>query len=235
MTATGPTIILAPLDGRSDLSGADNGCNALRDLLDADKSVGRKLEYFPRSYGEVLDFQIYHSVRRCVRRGEAFVVVGGDHSCSYSSALAVSSLLGDMTIIHLDAHHDRHPVPFLCNYSLFHHLSRLPSITTHSLGNRDERQPYLTCEALDAIDTSQPVYISFDVDWYAPTRVASVNFPIPKPDDQDVALFFDWIDRVRPQICGADLVEWTHSLNRKDGESDFVFQLFHRICSLVSR
>ncbi len=235
MVASKPTIIFAPLDGRSDLSGADKGCNSLRDLLEADKSTTYKVEYFLRSYGEALDFHIYHSVRRCIRKGEPFVVIGGDHSCSFPSVLAVSSLLGNITIIHVDAHHDRHPVPFLCNYSLFHHLARLPGITIHSLGHRDEKQPTLTPEVLNAIDASLPVYISFDVDCYSPDRVPSVNFPIPKSNDRDIMLFFDWLERVRPQICGVDLVEWTHSTDRKDKESALIFELFQKMCSLVTR
>lgn len=231
--AANTTIIFAPLDGRSDLSGADRGCNALREMLENEKTGDYRIEYFLRSYGESLDFHIYHSVRRCIRNGEPFVVVGGDHSCSFSSALAVSSLLGDLTVIHIDAHHDRHPVPFLCNYSLFHHLARLPGINIHSLGNRDEKQPLLKLEALNEIDTSLPVYISFDVDCYSPDHVASVNFPIPKHDDGDITLFFDWLKRVQPQIIGGDLVEWTHPAYKKDEEAVLIFDLFNRLCSLV--
>ncbi|MEI7601817.1 MAG: arginase family protein [Aestuariivirga sp.] len=231
--AARPKIIFAPLDGRSDLSGTDIGCSTLLRMMRASELTDCKHEYFPRSFGELLDFHIYHSVRRCVGKGEPFVVVGGDHSCSYSSILATSSLLGKMTIIQVDAHHDRHKVPFLTNYTLFHHLAEVPGLSVHHFGNRDEKQQPSTKRELEAIDLTLPLYISFDVDCYSPNRVPSVNFPIPKDNDQDVEIFFEWIDSARPTICGVDLVEWSRPSSHSDVEDSFVFELFKRICSLA--
>ena len=98
--------MFVPYDGRSRRSGADNGCNLLYEEFKNELSDNFELLYLERSYADLTDHYVYHHARRAISQDIPYLLVGGDHSCSYASILACTSKKSKLDVIHLDAHHD---------------------------------------------------------------------------------------------------------------------------------
>ncbi|MBY0273607.1 MAG: arginase family protein [Alphaproteobacteria bacterium] len=128
------------------------------------------------------------------------VFLGGDHSLTYYTTNALLREVGELGIIHFDAHHDLYhdinSLNPLNHANVFYHLtqsSRIKSIT--QIGVRTPSSIYVhekittfnaaknnintICDAIQKLPKDIQYYISFDIDAVDPKFAPDVAAPIP--------------------------------------------------------
>ncbi|WP_430699140.1 arginase family protein [Rubrivivax gelatinosus] len=164
-------------------------------------------ETLAREHGPILPMLLARDVGRSLDARVVPITLGGDHSLSYFALREVTSRLGPVTVVHLDAHHDAYPAAVLNHYSVFSIASRHLPIRIAAAGYRHD------CEPLPPVllqRVSGPAYVSLDVDYFSPALVACVGDPIPVLPDRDctLATFEQTLSMIDGPIVGADIVEW---------------------------
>ncbi|HJP77359.1 MAG TPA: arginase family protein [Pseudonocardiaceae bacterium] len=158
-----------------------------------------------RSQGRYIPSMVRFAVAACLTDGLVPVVLGGDHSLSYSTAWAVRETVGEIDVVHADAHHDSYRVPYLSNYSFAYHASVDFGHTWHGVGWRHEpehQRPLRLCEEI-----SGPSWLTFDFDYYDPAIFPEVRFPVGG-DGGTIEDLAATLGKMRGPILGVDLLEW---------------------------
>lgn len=145
------------------------------------------------------------------------LLLGGDHSLTYSSYAGVAQALGVRpVVVHLDAHHDAWPTEGVTNYSVIWHL-RAAGVQVRSIGVRELERPSSAPPARSQWDhlplSADHIYLSIDFDVLAPAVFPEVSFisPVEEADGpRDLAWLASQIRTAAESgtIVAADLVEW---------------------------
>jgi agmatinase len=149
--------------------------------------------------------------------GSRALILGGDHLITWPILKALTSLLGDIRIVHFDAHcdlRDDYEGQRLSHATVMKRVKELTRAEILSIGIRsgtrqefEELIPIGSPEALAArLKKDLPVYITFDMDVFDPSAVPGVTTPEPG------GLFFDEVMEyfrvfMGMNIAGADIVE----------------------------
>lgn len=144
---------------------------------------------------------------------------GGEHSISYAVAKAMKAEIGDIQIVHFDAHFDMRPSyegMELCHATVMRRIadlgiSRIIHIGVRS-GIKEEFENGKVVgsppEIFDFLDFERPVYITFDMDVLDPSIVPGVS--TPEPDGLSFREVMEYLlGLCGTYVVGADIVELT--------------------------
>lgn len=186
----------------------------------------------PREVAHYVGPFLEHEVREKVNNSYPFLI-GGDHSLTYFSCKALTSIYGPLNIIVFDAHHDAYPEPNLNHYTVFHHIKRLFHANVTMIGCRYDRdEPAFK----DLSTMSSPCYLSVDVDYFSANLVPSVMDSVPCKEG-DLCTFSSFertLASLKCPIIGADIVEWKGA-DPTTQEYQFVSKVFHHLVEKVER
>ncbi len=199
--------LVVPFDGGSGTPGTSNGALCVAQILD-DLSLDYRL--IRREEGLSCHHETYAWCKEAALEQHVPVIYGGDHSLVFSAIKGVYEVVGPLTIVHFDAHHDRYAVNSLNHYSSFWHAGRLFDIDIVEVGHR------LDCAPKAASLTRRlegRVYVSFDVDYFAPDLVRHVHDPVachPAEgfccDEESLQESLTFLESA--EIVGMDICEW---------------------------
>ncbi len=149
--------------------------------------------------------------------GSRALILGGEHLITWPILKAVKGLLGDIQVVHFDAHcdlRDDYVGQRLSHATVMKRVKELGGVEIASIGIRSgtrqefgELVPIGSPEALTArLKKELPVYITFDMDVFDPSLAPGVTTPEPG------GLFFKEVMEyfrvlMGMNIAGADIVE----------------------------
>lgn len=194
---------IAPFDGRTRYAGASQSLTSWQAIVSSNE-----VEAHERRFSDGLHFMVEQGTRGAVRRGMTPLLLGGDHSLTWSTARALFDVYGEFTIIHFDAHEDAHPSADVNHWSVFHHIKKRLTSRIVGLGYRAGCAPKDgTLRTL----VNGPAYVSLDVDYFDPSHVSGVTAPCPcvEPYFCNLESLDASLKQLRGPIIGADIVEWT--------------------------
>lgn len=194
---------LAPYDAAARTGGPAQCQKGWRSVL----AQEFECETLARENGSILPMLLARDVGRSLDSGVVPIILGGDHSLSYFALHEVTSRIGAVTVVHLDAHHDAYPGAVLNHYTVYSIASRYLPIRIAAVGYRHDCEP-LPPALLQRV--SGPVYVSLDVDYFSPSLVACVGAPVPVSPLRSctLATFEQTLSMIDGPIVGADIVEW---------------------------
>jgi len=164
--------------------------------------------------------EIYNLLKRIViNKRKKYIFIGGDHSITIASFLAIKSIYKNVVYVHLDAHADCHDV---YKNQKFSHASVLRRISEESkaiaIGVRtfdDNERSYFFSKIISIdlknIDLLKDyiesyIYLSVDIDFFDPSIANAVSNP-----NSEGAKFEDYIKILEiisfDRIVGFDVVE----------------------------
>jgi agmatinase len=162
---------------------------------------------------------LYNLLKKVVIGKKRYVFIGGDHSITIPSFLAIKDLYKSVTYVHLDSHADCHDVYINQRYCHANVLRRISEeVNSIAVGVRtfdDSEKSYFFSKIInidlnnihllkDYIDGY--VYLSVDIDFFDPSIVEAVSNP-----NSSGANFEDYINILRlisvDRIVGFDVVE----------------------------
>jgi len=222
----------------------DLGTLELRDLGNVHYVTGESNEAF----GERLEW----FARQATDGGYCVLGLGGDHSISRSLLRPVLARRQPFGIVHFDAHTDLYDVPrgVHTHGNPFDEVLSSTSLQSFfQVGTRqlrvDRGTPVvdgrlfaasardvarLTPEVLFAsLNRELPYYLTFDVDCMSPTECPETGTPVPGGLTYYQALeLFDWLTR-HVKIIGADFVEVTGPVTRRNQAAQVTANLLSRL------
>lgn len=198
---------------------------------------------------------IYEHCREIVSAGKTPVVLGGDHSISSGVFRALKDKYGQLSCIQIDAHSDLRNAYDGSIYSHASVMARIREMTSHTLqlgirsmsleeaetiardnlpvcSMHDYRSGHFSLdEALDALP--DPVFLTFDVDAFDWSVIASTGTPEPGGFTWDEAMKLLWRIFERKRVVGFDVVEL--SADPHDRNSPFaVAKLLYKMIGFCS-
>ncbi len=209
--------ILADYDATSRRHGASQ-CSPLWKKMLRDEAPGEQYTEFARQLGPATPFLVECATRDAAREGAVPLLLGGEHSLTWSTLRGLVSVHGPLQVVHFDAHHDAYESALLTHYTVFHHIERELPVTIHRVGIRHEGEapPQLQTQ----IEGS--TYISLDVDYFDPGFVSQVVHSVPTahPPSYSLASLQATLQKIAGPLVGADLVEW---MGAPEESSEFGF------------
>jgi arginase len=163
-------------------------------------------------------------VTRLLDEGHRLLSLGGDHSVTYPILRAVHARLGQVDVLHIDAHPDLYPefegnrFSHACPFARALEdglVGRLVQIGIRTLNATQKAQAdrygveMTTMSEWDgprSIEFERPVYLSLDLDGLDPAFAPGVSHP--EPGGLTVRDVISLIQRVEGRVIGADLVEY---------------------------
>ncbi|MEY4701909.1 MAG: hypothetical protein RL326_2096 [Pseudomonadota bacterium] len=216
-------ITIAPHDMGSRFAGSSDGAVVWSTLL-----KGKEIPFtaFPREHGETLSGSVEAEVYLSRARALRLLLLGCDHSLTFSAVRALVNLHGPLNILVFDAHHDSYAEASLSHYSVFYHITRLLDCAVKFVGCRYEEiskmeRPWTP---------GRPCYVSLDADFFPPPLVRSVKHPVDWDETDPFELFERALRDVRESVIGADIVEWTGSLVPE--ERELMFRSLRRLMAV---
>jgi arginase family enzyme len=205
--------ILCPLDWGSHVAGASRGAGYLAESARRLGLPGKTIEY-QRENGPFAGSSLFHDVRRLCAAGIVPIILGGDHTLTAYSGAAAASVFPDLSIHHVDAHHDAYRGGSLNHYTVMRVL-RGQGINVVSHGIRWETEK---ADAHVERTGTGPSYLSIDFDFFCPSHVPSVGHRVAasregEPGHEELIRILAAVPR--PVVC-IDLVEWLGSSGNRD-------------------
>ena len=196
-------IIIAPFDACARTGGPAQSVRAWRELL----GDGYPYTLLSREQGLILPLLLERNIQKTIRESKVPLVLGGDHSLTYNVLKALTSKLGEVTVVHFDAHHDAYQGKSLNHYTVFSFVTRRLPVKLVGVGYRHDCEPI---SGILPIQIHGPTYISLDVDFFSPILVASVGDPIRCIEgiECNFEAFARSLSMIKGEIVGADIVEW---------------------------
>lgn len=168
---------------------------------------------------------IESTVTRLLDEGHRLLVLGGDHSVTYPVLRGIHARLGQVDVLHIDAHPDlyqefegnrfSHACPFArCLEEAL--IGRLVQVGIRTLNAPQKAQAewygveMTTMADWDGpmtLEFDRPVYISLDLDGIDPAFAPGVSHP--EPGGLSVREVIALIQRLEGRVIGADLVEYS--------------------------
>src|SRR5580693_2343995 len=96
---------------------------------------------FRRERGSLLPELLQHRTRALLQTGRKPLLLGGDHSLTWSALLPIVSQFGMITVVHFDAHHDSYDGAQLNHYTIFDLVQRHLPVRVIGVGYRHEGEP----------------------------------------------------------------------------------------------
>jgi arginase family enzyme len=216
--ARGVRVILLDYDAGTKVPGSGDTTWAWKQVLamlspDLRKRITSRLA-IPRSLGRYAPSIARLAVRSTLSAGERPIILGGDHSLSYWTSWGVRETVGQVDVLHLDAHHDSYPVKYLSNYSFAHHAARDFGHEWHGVGWRHE--PEFSRPNTLSYDVLGDCWLSFDFDYFDTSVFPEVRFPVDGPGGV-ITDVVQTLERLKGKLLGADLLEWTPSRENPRG------------------
>lgn len=157
--------------------------------------------YFPHEESfSAVELRLQYLFKSILQKNHFPVFLGGDHSITFHIVKSLSREVGEIGIIHFDAHHDvyycENSLNHLNHANVFYHLAEDPLIKSiHQIGVRTP-PPFYKNNKIQCIDSrasslqqlskvirslpkALPYYLSFDVDVVDPQYAPDVVAPIP--------------------------------------------------------
>lgn len=216
-------VTIVPYDTGSRFAGSSDGAGAWGTLL---KGKGISFTAFPRERGETLpgsvEAEVYLSRAKALRP----LLLGCDHSLTFSAVRALVNLYGPLNVLVFDAHHDSYAEVPLSHYSVFYHVTRLLDCAVKFVGCRYEELSKLE----KPWSPGRPCYVSLDADFFPPYLVGSVKHPVDWDEIDSFGLFDRMLKNVGGLVIGADIVEWTGSL--VSDEQELMFRSLQRLMTM---
>ena len=183
---------------------------------------------FPREHGRYMPAMLRLHCLNLARRRVPFILLGGDHSVTFDSLLALRRVYSNITVVLFDAHHDAYTEPVLSHYSVFHHTRSL-GVRCVRIGVRYDVEEVAIDDdwvAYEAADDGV-VYISLDVDFFDPALMSSVGHAVPSTigTEYSSTVLARALSPIRHRIVAADIVEW-HSNAASEQEATLVRAAF---------
>ncbi len=196
---------------------------------------------------------VYQKSREIVQAGKIPIILGGDHSISSGVFRAAREKYGTLSCIQIDAHSDLRDSYEGNPYSHASVMARMRDMTNHvvQLGIRSmskeeaeriERDNLTVCTMhqfrKNKVDWKKaverlpdPVYITFDVDAFDWSVIASTGTPEPGGFSWDEALDVLWMIYASKKVVGWDVVEL--SVSPHDRNSPFaVAKLIYKMIAM---
>ncbi len=190
-----------------------------RDLEDITFYDAGNLELHPGDLAYSLEL-IESAVAEIVGRGQKILVFGGEHLVTYPIMKAIKKRLGEIQIVHFDAHcdlRDEYEGQKLSHATVMKRIKQLGGSEGPEMfhigirsGTREEFEELLLIDSPASLgsrlDPGRPIYISFDIDVLDPSLVPGVTTPEPG------GLMFNAVMEyfsvlMGMNIIGADIVE----------------------------
>ena len=190
-----------------------------RDLEDITFYDAGNLELHPGDLTYSLEL-IESAVTEIVGRGQKILVFGGEHLVTYPIMKAVTKRLGEIQIVHFDAHcdlRDEYEGQKFSHATVMKRIKQLGGSGRLEMfhigirsGTREEFEELLLIDSPASLesrlDHDRPIYISFDIDVLDPSLVPGVTTPEPG------GLMFNAVMEyfsvlMGMNIIGADIVE----------------------------
>lgn len=187
-----------------------------------------RLDIVPRELGALSRNVAAHFAQESAAAGDIPIILGGDHSITFHILRSLVAVRGPITVVHFDAHHDAFPGAYLTNYTVLSEARRLLPVDVVPVGYRYESN----APAKLTGSVAGPLYVSFDVDYFAPNVVRCVGHPVPAPPDgqHNLGSAVTSIEFLQGDLVGADIVEWFPSALADDGERRTVEAVVTAIC-----
>jgi arginase len=176
--------------------------------------------------------EISNAITSILDEGKKSLVLGGDHSISYSILRAYAKRFDVLNVIQFDAHPDlydeldgdkySHACPFARLMEEFPHVSLtqigIRTMNAHCQAQAD-RFGVRVFEMKDLpapsiLDLAGPVYISLDLDVLDPAFAPGISHH--EPGGLSVREVLSYIHQVKNTIVGADVVELNPTRDRND-------------------
>ncbi|MEM6533969.1 MAG: arginase family protein [Myxococcota bacterium] len=205
-------FLIAPYDAATRYSGPARSLSSWRSLL-----KGKTAAELPRESGAAIPPLVEHWTRTVYEKGAKPVVVGGDHSLTYSALCSAVSRFGSLSLVHFDAHHDAYPGGQLNHYTVFTWIKERLPVNVYGVGYRHDASgvPDRLTEEVQG-----PTYISVDLDYFDPDLVTNVTHRVPGTGEYSLVTFEESLQRIVGPVIGADILEWHGA---QDGSREFRF------------
>ena len=193
---------IAPYDSSSKKALTSNSVLSWKKIIPSAKAIERQL-------AGLIPYIVYNEIKRCSLNNKFPLLIGGDHSLTYFSIKALTSLYGKLNILVFDAHHDAYKENYINHYSFFHHIKSTFGASILTIGCRkDPKDALIDIDAIERL--REPCYISLDLDFFSPRFVPTVMDPVLCDKDNDFSLttFISYLNKIQCDILGFDIVEW---------------------------
>lgn len=191
--------VLADYDASTRVKGASGNNRRWQEMVaDRDQII------LARQHGFYIPSMVTAAVDCILAADSPPLLLGGDHSLTYWALKAVTNHVGPVSLVQFDAHHDAYPSHLLNHYTFAHHVERLLPVTIHHVGVRHEGHAESTLRRT----INGPVYITVDVDYFAPALVPEVVHAVEGDNSGSLQTYRDSIARIEAPVVGADVVEW---------------------------
>ncbi|MBG9987339.1 arginase family protein [Facklamia sp. DSM 111018] len=193
---------------------------------------------------ESLSYQVFKSDNKITP-----VYIGGDHSISYPIIKGIKQAYNQEIIyLYFDAHLDLSENEFLTNGSVVKKISEISGVEVINFGYRgyiyneekEESDKIIKISNIDnlikyILESNKPLYISIDVDFFDPSYIPNITFPVPNGTSLlEFEIILNKLIDSRINIIGCDLVEVnTFSSNCEYGLTN-VGYILYEICKTLS-
>ncbi|MGW2404009.1 arginase family protein [Streptomyces sp. NPDC001739] len=231
------TAVLANYDGGTKYPGSGYTSKMWRAAIERLPAAHRaqidEIVPLSRSLGRYIPSLCRMLTFRALRQERRVLVLGGDHSLTYSTAWAAREAVGEMSFVHFDAHHDSYNTGYLSNYSFAKYAPADFGHSWHGVGWRhDPSSPKPT--VLDH-EIFGDCWVSFDFDFFDPKFFGEVRFPVPCQEGKSVETheFELSLTKVLGPVRGVDLLEWVPP--NEQAPNDIVVDVLSRSVDLLTR
>jgi arginase family enzyme len=223
--------IVIPSDSASRVAGASKSGRHWHNIVKAHNENAETI-FYSREKGELLPRLLEFEVGKAIHKHSLPLTLGGDHALTYSILKPLTAKHGSLTVVHFDAHHDAYPGPMLNHYNVFDVCTRRLPVTMVGIGYRHDSEPL---PSRLASPVRGKIYISLDVDYFAPHLVPSVGHAVDCDSTQtcDFDDFAESLEFIEGEIVGADIVEWLGPAT--DRETDFITRVYSRLVERLKR
>lgn len=221
-TASAPARIRAALASAHGNGAAENGFEIGREIILDDAGDLPLANHIAANAAD--DVRIEAAVAAAAARGDAPLLLGGDHAVTLPVVRALAARHGPLTLLHIDAHPDlyddfeanprSHASPFarIMEAGLARRLVQV-GIRTANAHQRAQAARF-GVETVSMRDFTPakvpalagPLYISIDLDGLDPAFAPGVSHP--EPGGLSVRQLLDMLHAIDTRVVGADIVEY---------------------------
>lgn len=220
--------IIVPYDSSSKISKTSNSLLAWKKMLP-------NAEFLERHNAELVPYLLEDKVLKISQEGFVPFMLGGDHSLTYYTCKALTSLYGPINILVFDAHHDSYIHPHLNHYTVLYQIQKLLKANINLVGCRKDFKKNIFIQNNSITNMANPCYVSIDVDFFDPQDVSSVVDPVPSNNSKYCSFeyFCNTLQQLKCKIIGADIVEWGGK-DYDSAEYNFVHQVVKKTLEFIS-
>lgn len=193
---------------------------------------------------------VERSVSDTLLAGERPLLLGGDHSITYPALRGVHAVLGQVDVLHLDAHPDLYPefqgdrFSHACPFARALEAGLIGRLV--QVGIRAATPPQLAVAQRHGVEMlamrdwgkpvgyffDRPLYISLDIDVLDPAFAPGVAHP--EPGGLTVREVLSLLQRVHGKVVGADLVEYNPDADRDGRTATVCVKLLKELAALLA-